>query len=1461
MIEQPLPKLLREILRKSQLAVFCTERIIENSLEKINQSTTEAEHNPNNAFIGNCLETDTTRRANILLLPMPYELTIVRHIRVGDGMMRSDERYYAAIEAISVMERNAGITDGASSALLSGRTCKKLYSCLSATKGNIDEEAYCGFARRLANSSASSGQAEFAVKFLKMLPEEKLTETDREILVSSLISLGRHEEAVQLLKEDCWRGSPVTYYCLLGKLKNAEGDEHGSKEAFRNAVRIGKDNIEAIDALLGLPKTPSEEMEFLRLKADALLHGGKAADALKIYRKLMRLDAESPGLLKSAGVACADLKKYSEAEELLLSSLGRRKETETEMALGLVELKNGKSNSAYEHLSHTIEEGAGSFDLIAGLCRACLLTGREERAIEVLNSMKNERVVDRAAAMKTIGELAVLAQRKSCNEFVIHATETAEAYGKPTPEIKEMKVQSLLSLSKYDEALSYLDEHFKNDGRYTKTRMVALREAGMKEEAEKIADSILSGDEYEDESLNTKMQAMFFRKKGKEVLTEYTAKVLTRGGEKSISALLEIAKAEGNDTIVLKATQALILIGCREREVLNDRATALEKLGRLKQSAKCYRQMYTSDGSVDSLEILSSFYARHGMIEKEEKVLSGAVERGLHVPSGLVYRLAKIRMERGDAQGSLNAIDKYLSNRETAEGRYLQSEVLLKVGKAEEAMEAARHAMRLGYPAKLAEMNVAEALVSLDRKEEALQHYNRAIGFGARNDEVYIRKTRLLMSMGRTAEAASEIDAIEKMFGDSVKAREECVSFYYLTGRHQRCISVSEELIRMDRQNFTAWKMRGLSMISLKKYDEGIKSLEACVDGRKDVEVLGALKSAYAAKDDTGSVVKTIDLMLGHHGVSRELLLEKGRILDRSGKHDEALGTFQEAMEEFGKDEENVAGKAGVLHRQARYGEELKMLLDFINGGNDAPSILALVAGVYIEMKRYSDALEYADRAMQSDPGSVAYVDLRARILMAMQRYNEAERSIDIALELNPKDPVALELKGNLLMLDGGHAQALEIFNGALAAGICNGSIYKNRGDCLLKTGRYAEALDSYNKSAKLEPGRTDILLGRGICEYNLEKYSSATMSLNELTKKDQENAVGWYYFGLTLSKQRLASEARKAFETSVRLDDTLGKAWHELGKMHLEEGNLKASKEALSKSIELNPENTETREKLDICVSAERRMKAEDNARGLMKLEYEIGRVPTREEAFSVCKIQMDEIDEAFDAIQEPTSLTVPMAGDAGWEALEERSAAVMQKCFRNDANVSAGIRLCDIVVGFPSFTFDECKQVLEYIRKVQQMSLLEGVEDSRFEKLMKKATKLKNEDRTLVGIVTNLGVGIYTARLVQGSLASMGRTGYRTDYVSVAPPAAETPKQEYDPYEARRELMEQYYGRNEGVEQAPETEDEKCLYHGREAMGECSSCQTNICDDCLSSTGGCCPNCGVILAGEESGGADAAF
>jgi tetratricopeptide (TPR) repeat protein len=1373
--------------------------------------------------------------------------------------MRSDQRYWAAERSAGEFKRAVVALGIETTAHVSKRRLRKLFDLLSAGRISIDGDSLNRYARILGYSSSSSGYPDLATKFLRLIPERSMQLEDKRIIVCSLLSCRKTGEAANLLETWDWSGSESVYLMLSGKLDEARGKIPEAKRSYREALSLDEHNVEIIDGLLRLPSTQREKSELYRLKADTLVKKGNAKEAVRLYRLLLRKDRNSAGILKSAGIALADAGKYAKAEKYLSSSLGIEYDYDCQVALGVVEAKLGKYSQAYRQFSSANErKRITQGNIIGYFCESCIYTGRREEADRLLNFYCNNL---NEQEKKTTGiifaDLAVAGFDRRMYDFSLKASDAAIRAGHEDLSLKKIKLGALVALNRFEEALSFIDGNF-SAGDVKEERMATLLGLGRLQEASSIADGVLLRCRDNSQALITKLTAMARAGKEREATEAFAGAVLRAGNADALRVLSEMAKAAGDDITVLKSANAMLSIGERTKTVYNDKATALERLGRIKASEQTFRKLYTSGNAVEAVELLSSFYARHGMAEKEESLLTDAIRANDRLPSGLVYRLAKIKLERGDSEGSLQVLEEHIKRRETPEGLYLQADALNRTGRHEEAIEAARHAMKLGYPAKFSEAMVAEALIALNRNEEALEHYGTAIKCGSNDPLVYVRRARLLNSMGRNEEAISEFAAIERIFATSLSAQEECMTFYYETRQFQKCIETAENIIRSDRKNGTAWKMRGLSMLSLKRYDEAIASLDACET--KDHQVLDALKTAYSATNNSISAVKTINSIIETHGSNKELLLEKGGILEKEGKYEDALSIYQSAIREFGPDASVIARKAGILHKQGKFAEEVGLLLELLKTDGNNPLLSCRVADAYLCMRRYSDALEYADRAMQSDPGSPSHMTLRGRILMATQQYAEAERSVDVALTLSPKDATALELKGELLMVEGNFASALDVLNGALAAGICTSNIYRFRGDCLMHIEKFQEALDSYGKAAKMEPGRTDILLGKGICEYSTGKYSSAVMTLNELTRKEHENAKAWCYLGLSLSRQGLTSEARKALEEAVRIEPELPPALLELAKMHLDDCLYVKAKELFAKVLEVEPGNEEAREKLELCISKERRLKSEQNAKSLLKLEYEMNRIPTREEAFSVCKIPIDEIDEAFEAVQEPTALTVPSAGDPGWEAVEDRSAEIMIKCFRNEMTASLGLRLCDIVANFPSYSLDECKQSLDYIRKVQQMNLIEGVEDSRFEKLMKKATKLRPEDRNTIGIVRNLNVGIYTGRLIMGSLAAMGKSGYRSDYVVVSPPVKAPENSTYNSYESRQELMEQYYGSRETAPAEQEEihqEDEKCLYHGKDAIGECGACQTNICDECLSATGGSCPNCGIILMNEEEGSA----
>ncbi len=1333
-------------------------------------------------------------------------------------------------------------------------TARRILDTIRASKNFIEETELVKQCRAVVEFYSEKGNFAGIVDAYSLVESASLSHADGYLLSTSLVKTGNLEGARSVIATVDWRGGEDLKLTALGKMLIAQGKELDAKAHLEEALRLNGQNKEAMAAFI--QKWPEDEF-ILMATGEALRLQGKPEEATRAFRKLLDNGEEHPEILKSAGIAIADTKNFEEAEKLLQRAVDGGDDAEATLALGLVQLERGETVNGIENVEEGLRKGGSRRpEIIRKLAIAYTEKGENHKAIETVKALTNENGLQGKERRDFLVSLLNKARTFLNHEVMLFVSNRLLSDGDQSDICLEAKIDALVELGLYDDALSFLDEHRQLNG-YHEKRMMLYRRNSMLQEAEAEADIVLRTDNTNQEALFTKLFASSKRGEGRSALRENEKAVLKSGVEKVLRLYLEVAKSCKEDVLVVKVCQALISSGHGDVEILGDRATAVERLGRTGQSMRLLRRMYVKYRDIASLELLTSFYARHGKSMQEEQVLAEA-HASMQLPIALLERIAKLKLDRGQESDALLVIESAMERQETSEGRYLQAEVLLKTGRHEDALNAVVRAMQLGYPGKVGEFLAGRAEEASGNLEKALDRYNRAIGYGLSTQEVFLSRVKLLKTMGRLAEAKEEIQSVERMFAGDATVQRECIDFYFAAGMFQQCVDASERAIKTDRNNDFAWKERGLSFLALKRYDEAITSLEAALKIRRDSDTVSGLKEAYNAKGDRRSIIRTIDMLLEFNGTDRNLLLEKGDVLAESGRHDEAMNTYQVAMDRFGQDEDAVLRKAGMLHAKKSYQDELELLLEFMKKDDKKPAVLSMISKAYFGIKRYSDALDYADRAMQLEPDNIKHLDLRAEILYSLGRYDEAERSVDIALGVSAKDPAALEIKGNVLMTDGRYSQALELLNGALAAGICNSQIYRNRGDCLASLERYSEALDSYTKALKDAPENTGALLGKGICELNLQKYSSATLSLNEFTKKEPDNGKGWYYFGLALKSQKIYSEAKRAFSSAVKLDDTLDRAWYELAEMHMSAGEPEEAERAYERSLENAPQNRDSREGLEACRIEIRKKKAEDNAIALLKLEYELNRNPTKEEAFSVCRIPMDEIDLAFDLVNEPTTLPVPSRGEKGWNEVEEWSASVLAKCFRNRDTASYGVRLCDIVSNFSSFSLDEAKQIFEYIARVQKLSVIDAIDDERFEKLLKKATKLRQNDRSLIGIITNLGVGIYTAKLIEASLVSMGQSGYTTDIVSFSgnqqDDVDDAADERYDPYEVRRQLYDQFYGQEKAETVVDDTE-QRCLYHGEDAIGACSSCQTNICNSCLSATNGHCPNCGVVLLSDESG------
>jgi hypothetical protein len=233
---------------------------------------------------------------------------------------------------------------------------------------------------------------------------------------------------------------------------------------------------------------------------------------------------------------------------------------------------------------------------------------------------------------------------------------------------------------------------------------------------------------------------------------------------------------------------------------------------------------------------------------------------------------------------------------------------------------------------------------------------------------------------------------------------------------------------------------------------------------------------------------------------------------------------------------------------------------------------------------------------------------------------------------------------------------------------------------------------------------------------------------------------------------------------------------------------------------------------------------------------------------------------------------------GEAEFSEYEEMSRRVLMAAYRNPSVARHGLRLADVLMNLPERDIAVAKKVHSYVERVNEMEFRTGPPDPETEKLLRTALALPDDKRSAVGIMENLGVGIYTARKLMAMIQKFHGAGYKAAPVRVKELHAEEDKVELEP-RAQKDLVERATERAAKAESRPppkrpspyeapelyvrsqrekkeaepkeegvsEVKGRRCLFHGGLAVMKCPSCDSVLCQECTSS--GACPRCKAAL------------
>lgn len=272
-----------------------------------------------------------------------------------------------------------------------------------------------------------------------------------------------------------------------------------------------------------------------------------------------------------------------------------------------------------------------------------------------------------------------------------------------------------------------------------------------------------------------------------------------------------------------------------------------------------------------------------------------------------------------------------------------------------------------------------------------------------------------------------------------------------------------------------------------------------------------------------------------------ENLITQGNALRTQGRHEEALATFQQAMQR------NPQSAPAWFH------------LGFM----------------FAELARYPEALAAYDQALALDEQYAIAWASKANVLVQLRRYDEALSACDSALVLDPNSDFAWNNKGVALSGLGRPIEALAAYDSALTRNPNSADYWRNKGLVLASMQRYEEAIVAYDSALAHAPGFGAAWASKATALFRMGRYEDALYASERALSFMPNSAATWNRKASTLARLSRHNEALLACDRALALDPGFVAAWSNKGGVFAALGRHDEALSACDRALALDPHYT----------------------------------------------------------------------------------------------------------------------------------------------------------------------------------------------------------------------------------------------------------------------------------------------
>ncbi len=375
--------------------------------------------------------------------------------------------------------------------------------------------------------------------------------------------------------------------------------------------------------------------------------------------------------------------------------------------------------------------------------------------------------------------------------------------------------------------------------------------------------------------------------------------------------------------------------------------------------------------------------------------------------------------------------------------------------------------------------NKCLTLINLNRFNEAIECYEKALKINPNNVKAWNNKAFALHNLNRLEEAIECYDEALKIDPNFTSALQNKAFALRTLNRLEEAIECDEKTLKINPNDFGVWNNKGFCLHQLNRSDEAIE----CYD--KSLEINPNFFEAWANKGFTLESLDRLDEAAECYNKALEIYPNHPDMLNR-------LSVIESQKNVSVNSLEDALNQADTYWEEKEY-EKVIEVYDLISDSMPKqPLVWNRKGDAYYQLGRYEEAIECFDKAFEYNPHFPFPLYYKTLSYMDLEDYENAEDTVVQALTLFPNNTGFLNNYCVILNKLERYEEAIDIADKALSIDPDSAETYTNKANALEKVGEIDEAIEYYDKSLEINPNIIDVWLSKANALKDYERFDEA---------------------------------------------------------------------------------------------------------------------------------------------------------------------------------------------------------------------------------------------------------------------------------------------------------------------------------------------------------------------------------